>query len=90
MPEPETSEDAYLIWSHEHRSWWGPGGCGYVRQMSRAGRYTREDALFVCVRAVPGTADRLGALPELPVRLEDAEAVLAGYRAEYPISGDWA
>jgi len=61
----------YLIWSHEHSAWWGPGEHGYTPELTEAGRYTREDALRICRKAMPGTAARLGALPELPVRLAD-------------------
>ncbi len=68
--------DAYLVWSHEHGKWWGPGGRGYVRSLARAGRYTRASALVICATAVPGTANRLGALPELPVRLADVMDML--------------
>ena len=76
--------ETYLIWSAEHQSWWGPGGCGYYRQLSRAGRYTRQQALDICTRAIPGTAERYGKLPELPVRLADVEAMVMAYDAEFP------
>jgi len=61
----------YLIWSHEHGAWWGPGGFGYTSNMDEAGRYSREEAIRICRKAIPGTAAELGALPELPVRLAD-------------------
>jgi hypothetical protein len=66
----------YLIWSHEHGRWWLPGGRGYTTNLAEAGRYSRVRALTICARAIPGTAERLGALPELPVRLADLEAIL--------------
>jgi len=34
----------YLIWSFEHRAWWGPDRCGYTTDIERAGRYTKEEA----------------------------------------------
>jgi hypothetical protein len=34
----------YLIWSNEHEAWWGPGECGYVTVISKAGRYPLERA----------------------------------------------
>jgi hypothetical protein len=83
------ANDEYLIWSHEHGRWWGPGGCGYVSRMSQAGRYSREQALRICVKAVPGTADRMGALPELPVRLVDAETIRDRFLSEYAVGGAW-
>ena len=69
-------DELYLIWSHERGAWWGPGGRGYTRRISAAGRYSREDALRECVGSIPGTFDRLNALPEIPVRLADVKAAL--------------
>lgn len=84
------SEDIYLIWSHEHGAWWGPGGCGYTKSLTEAGRYDQKSALAICIKAVPGTSQRMGALPELPVRLEDAEAIRDAFFAQYPgIGGGW-
>lgn len=68
--------DPYLIWSHEHGKWWAPGRAGYTSKISEAGRCTRASALAICVDAIPGTANRLGAMPELPVRLADLMEVL--------------
>jgi hypothetical protein len=67
----------YLIWSNEHRAWWGPGERGYVRKISAAGRYSREHAIGICHRAL-GTALHMGILAELPVRLDDVQAFLQG------------
>lgn len=76
--------DEYVIWSHEHSAWWGPGGAGYATRLSRAGRYTRDEALGVCARAAPGNANRVGALPELPVKLGDLVDILEQYKAAHP------
>jgi hypothetical protein len=82
--------DIYLIWSHEHGRWWGPGGRGYVRSMRQAGQYSREQALQICRDAILGTADRLGALPELPVRLADVLAFTSAFLSNHPdICGEW-
>jgi hypothetical protein len=75
--------DLYLIWSHEHSAWWGPDGCGYVRSIAQAGRYSAEEALGNCARAMPGTSTQLGALPELPVRLADVEAMVTAYNRQF-------
>jgi hypothetical protein len=80
MTEPGT----YLIWSHEHGRWWGPGGRGYVQNLSKAGRYSRGAALDVCTRAMPGDSIRVGALTDLPVRLADIEAMVVAYKAMFP------
>lgn len=36
--------DKYLIWSNEHRAWWGPSRSGYTVSVAEAGRYTKETA----------------------------------------------
>lgn len=69
--------DAYLIWSHEHYAWWGPQGDGYTRELEEAGRYQRERALLICANAIPGTMQRLGTFPEIPVREADVLEVLS-------------
>jgi hypothetical protein len=71
--------EEYLIWSHEHGAWWGPGRCGYVRSLAAAGRYSHAEALDICARSIPGTSTQLGALPELPVRLADVVVMVATY-----------
>jgi hypothetical protein len=72
--------ELYLVWSHEHGRWWGVNKNGYVQSFVYAGRYTQREALLICTRAIPGTAKRLGALPELPVRLADVLMLQALYR----------
>jgi hypothetical protein len=71
------ADDVYLIWSNEHRAWWGPGRCGYDRHLSMAGRYTRAQAVEICRDAIP-TAMHIGMISEIPVRLEDVHAFLEG------------
>jgi hypothetical protein len=78
------SNPIYLIWSHEHRAWWGPGEAGYVREISRAGRYSHADALRICAQAIPGDARILGALPELPVLEDDVLAMRDRFRGAFP------
>jgi hypothetical protein len=76
--------EQYLVWSHEHWAWWGPGRCGYVTRISQAGRYGHEEALRICAEAIPGTSTQLGALPELPVREADVFAIIEHYDARFP------
>jgi len=73
----QTPDDWYLVWSNEHRRWWGPGQRGYVERVSEAGRYTRASALLICQRAL-GTAGHMGIFAELPVRLRDVEDFVRG------------
>jgi hypothetical protein len=49
-------DDTYLIFSVEHARWWGPGHCGYVSAISNAGRYPRDEALRICLNAMPRAA----------------------------------
>lgn len=41
----------FLIWSNEHRQWWGPAKSGYTPWINEAGRYTLSDAVTICRQA---------------------------------------
>ena len=43
--------ERYLIWSFEHRAWWGRGRVGYTTATHRAGIYTAEEANEICNEA---------------------------------------
>jgi ribosomal protein S27AE len=73
----DAPDDPYLVWSNEHRRWWGPGQCGYFDRVSQAGRYSREQALAICRQAL-GTAGHMGIFAELPVLLRDVEDFVRG------------
>jgi len=47
-------ESTHLIWSNEHRGWRRPGGLGYSVHVEEAGRFTRQQALEKCLRALVG------------------------------------
>lgn len=48
-PEALSAErEEWLIWSNEHRAWWGPNNCGYPKDVSNAGRYTFAEAREIC------------------------------------------
>lgn len=76
-------DDVYLIWSNEHGAWWGPNTVGYCRRIEHAGRYTQQQALHICTKAMPG---RRGADPlnEIPVRLADLSFMLVTFAGTYP------
>jgi hypothetical protein len=78
------NDGVYLIWSAEHGAWWGPVDAGYVQRISDAGRYSHAAALLICIKAMPGDARRMGALPELPVALVDVEHMIERYDAVFP------
>ncbi len=68
--------DLYLVWSNEHQAWWKGGRFGYSRNISEAGAYTRDEAIDICRKAIPGNYNRLGVLPEVPIRMLDLTAVM--------------
>jgi hypothetical protein len=41
----------YLIWSFEHRGWWGPAHIGYYPDRADAGIYSEREAMFIVARA---------------------------------------
>jgi hypothetical protein len=48
----------YVVWSEEHRQWWGPGGWGYTPSLRLAGRYTETEA-----RAIADKGNRFARPP---------------------------
>ncbi len=43
--------EIYLIWSNEHRAWWGPGRHGYTTNTDMAGRYSEVEATEIVLNA---------------------------------------
>lgn len=39
----------WLIWSNEHRAWWCGDGHGYTTSRAKAGVYSMQDAINICV-----------------------------------------
>lgn len=76
--------ERYLIWSHEHSAWWGPGRCGYVSSIGKAGRYSEAEAMDICTNSIPGTSRRMGALPELPVSETHVRWLWERFRGSFP------
>lgn len=79
-------DDDYLIWSHEHSAWWLRDGIGYTTHLDLAGRYTREAALAICTRAMPGAHL---VLSELPVRAADMQLLCDRYAGQYGPDVPW-
>jgi hypothetical protein len=52
----ERGETPFVVWSNEHRGWWGPGRCGYVFDLRDAGIYSRAEAEDICERQESETA----------------------------------
>lgn len=80
----EPGIDDCLVWSLEHAAWWAPSLGGYTRSMSEARVFKHAEALRVCTDALPGTVSRTGRLPDLPVRREDAIALLNRFKGRFP------
>ena len=67
------SEGTYLIWSNEHRAWWGQNSCGYTTRIEDAGRYSRTEAMEICRGANIGFMQDSCENPnEIPVLVQDA------------------
>jgi hypothetical protein len=76
QPDRNTGEAKYLVWSHEHGSWWRPDRCGYTIHEERAGRYSKAEALEICKGARDGWPSRSKTPPpEIPVRESDIVAL---------------
>lgn len=55
----------WLIWSFEHRAWWGPNRRGYVQTVDQAGRYSAVEACEILEDCMPGN--------EMPVSVRRAQ-----------------
>lgn len=75
--------DTYLIWSNEHKGWWGPGGNGYVSRVDEAGYYTQDMAIDICFEAMIGRREEQP-LKEIPVRYYDVKFMLQRFAGAYP------
>ena len=74
--------DTYVVWSNEHKCWWGPNCCGYCGSMAGAGRYTRDEALAICRNARAGREFNENPT-EVPLLLADAEDFWGDDRGEW-------
>jgi len=68
--------DTCLIWSNEHSSWWRANSAGYTTHVAAAGKYTRAEAMHICMGARHGWKEGEPP-PEIPVRLDDAIVCLS-------------
>jgi hypothetical protein len=44
----------YLIWSFEHGRWWNPNHSGYTSDITKAGRYSAQQAGAIVTNSVMG------------------------------------
>lgn len=66
------NDQAYVVWSNEHRCWWGADHKGYRATLAEAGRYSRDEALKIC-RGARGGRQFNSNPSEVPLLLADAE-----------------
>lgn len=69
-PKNHSWRNQYLVWSHEHKAWWGPNNNGYFQGIRNAGIYSREQALEI-VKGATIAINWQWPPNELPVRIED-------------------
>jgi hypothetical protein len=60
----------WVIWSEEHRAWWGAARWGYVPQLTKAGRYTEAVAREIVERANIGGKFNEIAIPDPLLRTD--------------------
>jgi len=65
-------EGEYVIWSFEHRAWWRPWRWGYTDYLVEAGRYSKEEAARIVVKA-----NRFAATPHEQAMLLSTAAAYA-------------
>lgn len=76
LRRPEDLEAQWLIWSVAGKAWWSDDSDAFTDHLINAKRYTRDDALRICADAVDHWNGKSSPY-RIPVRLEDAEAVIA-------------
>jgi hypothetical protein len=65
-------EQKYLVWSNEHKAWWGKDRCGYTRIIANAGRYDRDEALNIAGTRDGGWRLNKGNPDEIAIPEQDA------------------
>jgi hypothetical protein len=84
--ETRKAGDVFLLWSTEHRAWWGPGVTGHVRDVNKAGCYSHVAALEIALKALPGQWQP-GAPPNRKNRLARATLMRRVTVVVDPLSG---
>ncbi len=67
-----SAEVKYLVWSNEHKAWWGADHRGYTRFIERAGRYERAEALKIAGTRDGGWRLNKGNPDEIAIPEQDA------------------
>lgn len=78
----------WLVWSNEHKAWWGPSSSGYRLKVEQAGRYTWAEALRCC-ESRTYSGEKMP--PEVPVPSPELEAMLsAAIVGQRPLNLSWS
>lgn len=89
-PTPAQEQGKYLVWSNEHRAWWGKDHCGYTRIIANAGRYDRDEALKIAGTRDGGWRLNKGNPDEIAIPEQDAIDQYADITAAQPAPSEEA
>jgi hypothetical protein len=64
------NERNWLIWSGKHQKWWAPDERGYTTELSKAGWYTKPEAMRIQEASRPRGAERSVAIQVRPPQVE--------------------
>ena len=62
-----SNEPQFLIWSNEHKAWWGRYRSGYTNSPYNAGKYTKAEADEIVANACLGGIPVSDLAPEVAV-----------------------
>jgi len=93
LPSPplagmDQAEPRYLVWSNEHKAWWGPEHRGYTRIIANAGRYDRDEALTIAGKRGGGWYLNKGNPDEIAIPEQDAIDQYADITRAQSVGGD--
>lgn len=76
-PQPDqdkliSDQPQYLVWSNEHKVWWGKDQRGYTSIIANAGRYSRDEALSIARKRDGGWHVGKGNPDEIAIPEQDA------------------
>lgn len=72
----------YLVWSNQHRCWWRANSHGYTNDVTRAGRYSRAEAISISFQGRDGWQNPKGAPDELAIAERDVPAFASAMEAQ--------
>jgi hypothetical protein len=73
----------WVVWSNEHRAYWGPNRSGYRRCIETAGRYTHDEARAICFPGRGGGGDWPPPEMMFPDPMPDAPELVSDMHAHF-------